>query len=72
LYYQINLFEVKLTQQFDIGWVTESTLINPSFSVDAALGYPASDALEGNNSLTASSGTGICWSATIQGGPSLI
>jgi len=63
---------MSITQHFDVSYTTSATLINPSFSVDAATGYPAGDALEGNNSLTASSGAGICWSATISDGPSLV
>jgi len=52
--------------------LTAATLIDASFSVDAATGYPADGALEGNISLTESSGTGICWSAEITDGPSLV
>jgi hypothetical protein len=60
-----------MLHHYDENTTCNASLINPFFSV-AAIDHPASNALNGLLSQTDSTGVGIYWGASIDGGPGLV
>jgi hypothetical protein len=49
-----------------------ATLVSPTFSIPADTDYPATNALDGLQSMSSDTGTGITWTADINRGPALV